>query len=191
MLTDIKELVKRLSADPYNPEINYFLGANYEYVGQTAAALSFYLRAAEYGERTHPEMVYASLLKIALCLNHQENRNWNVSNSLYQALQYSPRRPEAYYLLSKFYEQTGNWRESHTFAELGLMFSFAEHPELPLDIGYKGPVSFLLQKGISAWWVGRQEESRGILSSMLGMQDIDENHRNALVAHCAAFGISA
>jgi hypothetical protein len=53
----ITELVKLLSSDSTNPEINFNIALEYEKIGQTASAISFYLRAAEYGEETHKEVV--------------------------------------------------------------------------------------------------------------------------------------
>ena len=63
----IKELTIDLSADPTNCEKNFALAEAYNSSQQYASAAGFYLRAAEYGYKTHPLVAYASLLKMSLC----------------------------------------------------------------------------------------------------------------------------
>ena len=53
----IEQLVVELSHDPFNPELNYTVALEYEKQKQTASAVSFYLRTAEYGYNTHQEIV--------------------------------------------------------------------------------------------------------------------------------------
>jgi hypothetical protein len=74
MFNVINELVTKLSKYPFDPKLCFSIATEYELVGQTAAAISFYLRAAEYGYYSHPEYVYASLLKSANCFENQKNR---------------------------------------------------------------------------------------------------------------------
>ena len=65
--------------DPYSPEINFKLGEQYHSEGSTAAALTYFLRAAEYG--TSKELTYEALLKVALCLKEVENRPNSTKNN--------------------------------------------------------------------------------------------------------------
>ena len=60
----IENLVVQLSTDSFNPELNFKCAVEYEKLNQTASAVSFYLRAAEYGVGSHKDITYASLLKI-------------------------------------------------------------------------------------------------------------------------------
>ena len=69
MFKVIDELVTELSNDPFNPVLCFSIATEYKSIGQTASAISFYLRTAEYGYYTHPEYVYASLLISANCLS--------------------------------------------------------------------------------------------------------------------------
>jgi len=62
-MATIEELIELASSDMLNPEHNFKIAREYELIGQTAAAMSFYLRTAEYGYDTHPNLVYASLIK--------------------------------------------------------------------------------------------------------------------------------
>ena len=70
----IEQLVVELSKDPFNPMLNFDVAVEYEKQNQTASAVSFYLRTAEYGHESHPTLVYASLLKVAHCFDDQNDR---------------------------------------------------------------------------------------------------------------------
>jgi len=87
---------------PKNPMYNFQLGLWYEEQGQTAPAVSFYLRAAEFGNGNL--LTYESLLRLALCLNRQGSRVFTVKGVLLRAISVMPNRPEGYFLLSRLYE---------------------------------------------------------------------------------------
>ena len=57
----IEDLVVQLSTDPFNPNLNFKCALEYERLNQTASAVSFYLRCAEYGFETHKILTYSSL----------------------------------------------------------------------------------------------------------------------------------
>jgi tetratricopeptide (TPR) repeat protein len=161
----IERLVVEASVDSLNPDKNLVIATEYEKLGQTASAVSFYLRAAEYGYETHKLTVYSALLRISLCIEGQKNRQMTVSNVLLQALAYIPNRPEAYLLMSRFHERSGNWQEAYTFASLGLEFT-NQSMSLPINVDYPGEYSLLFQKAVSAWWVGRRDESIKIMTEL-------------------------
>jgi hypothetical protein len=161
---EIEELVIELSKDPFNPELNFKCAVKYEALNQTASAVSFYLRAAEYGVNTHPTIVYTSLLKMAHCFANQNDRVNTVSNCILQAVAHMPERPEAYFLMAQFYERQGAWQECYTWAEMGL--SVPEWSALPADVGYHGEYVLEFEKAVSAWWIGRKEESTSLFTKL-------------------------
>lgn len=170
---NIEDLIIELSRSPFNPELNFKVATKYEELHQSASAVSFYLRTAEYGYDKTPSLAYASLCKVAHCFEEQKDRIWTVSNCLLQAVQYLPYRPEAYFLLSRFYEKAQQWQEAYTWAELGLQrddgrgfHNSPDHdyfPSLPVDVGYIGRDGLEFQKAVAAYWVGRPKESQEIL----------------------------
>ena len=162
---EIEQLVVALSEDPYCPEKNLNVAVEYERLGQTASAVSFYLRAAEYGYKTHMDLTYAALIKVASCIDRQTGRGLTVSNSLLQAVEYLPGRPEAYWALSVFYERAGQWQESYTYASLSLTYN-RQVFELPVDVGYRDWYSATFQKAVAAWWIGRKSESLAALRKL-------------------------
>lgn len=174
---NIETLVIDLSRDPFNPVLNFDVAVEYERLNQTASAVSFYLRAAEYGAKSNDEYVYAALLKVAHCFDDQNDRQATVTNCLLQATAYWPERPEAWFLLSQFHERIESWQESYTFAVVGL--SCKTFSALPIPVGYEGKYSLIFQKAIAGFWIGRKEESLMLLRSLLTM-DIATNYRTAV-----------
>jgi hypothetical protein len=161
----IEQLVVDASTDPLNPEKNFNIALEYEKLGQTASAVGFYLRAAEYGYKTDPLTAYCALLKISICIEGQKNRDLTVSNVLLQAVAFLPDRPEAYFLLSRFYEKSGLWPESYAYAVMGTMYN-RQFMDLPSDVGYYSWYSLNFQIAIAAWWVGRKEDSIELLTNI-------------------------
>jgi tetratricopeptide (TPR) repeat protein len=174
----IEELIESASHDMLNPILNFNIAEKYYEFDQTASAVSFYLRTAEYGYESNPLYTYSALLKIANCLHDQQGREHSVKNALLQAIQYLPKRPEAYFLLSKYYEQNKNWQEAYTFAEMGLVYSKGNEP-LPTKTEYLGEFVLLFQKAVSAWWVGRKDESLEIFKDLL-KTNIPGNYRSSI-----------
>lgn len=185
----IEELIVDLSHKPFDPERNFKAAVEYEKLHQTASAVSFYLRTIEYGEKVAPAMVYASLCKLAHCFEHQKDREYTVSNALLQAIAYLPYRPEAYFLLSQFHERAQQWQEAYTWAMVGLQhddgYGFHDAPDydyfpaLPIDVGYKGRYSLEFQQAISAYWVGRPQESKTLLIR-LSQMDLPEDYKSVI-----------
>jgi hypothetical protein len=164
----IEELVIELSKDPFNPTLNFDVAVEYERQNQTASAVSFYLRTAEYGIESHPSLVYTSLLKVAHCFDDQNDRQATVSNCLLQAVAYLPYRPEGYFLLAQFHERLGQWQECYTWANIGLHNQL--NSPLPVYVGYEGQYVLLFEKAVSAWWIGRKEESLKLLHKLETMK---------------------
>ena len=154
---NIESLIIELSNDPFNPKLNFDVAVEYERLNQTASAVSFYLRCAEYGKDTASVYVYTSLLKLAKCFDDQNDRQATVTNCLLQAIAYQPNRPEGYFLMARFYERSGNWQECYTYACIGLMQY--KLPALPADVEYKGEYCLRFEKAVSAYWIGRKDES--------------------------------
>lgn len=176
----IESLVIDLSKDPFNPKLNFDVALEYEKLNQTASAVSFFLRTAEYGEQneTYKEIVYISLIKIAKCLEDQMDRGKSVSNALLQAIAFYDNRPEAYFLLSQYYERKQEWQECYTWAEIGLGWAW-EDP-LSIDVGYHGEYCLKFEKAVSAWWIGRRDESLELFKELDAREDLREPYRQAV-----------
>jgi hypothetical protein len=164
----IETLVYDLSKDPFNPSINFDVAEEYLRLNQTASAVSFYLRCAEYSGEANVK-AYSSLLRMAQCFEDQNGREYSVSNCLLQALAYDDSRPEAYFKLSQFHEKAGNWQESYTYAVLGLGWAGTPDP-LPIETGYYDAYCLRFQQYVAAWWIGRKDES---IEGLKALQELE------------------
>ena len=121
-------MIKNLDSFIQNTEdadVNFALGREYENMGQTGAAISFYLRTAE---RSSTDILqYESLLRMALCFERQQTRDDTESVVLQKAICLLPTRPEAYFLLARLYEWRKMWHESYFVATVGT-FTFKIPP---------------------------------------------------------------
>ena len=69
----LQEQIYKYIDAPLNPGVNFDTGLYYESLGQTAAALSFYLRCAELTD--DDLLAYEALLKTYRCVAEQTRRS--------------------------------------------------------------------------------------------------------------------
>ena len=106
-----------------------------------------------------------------------------------KAIAYSPKRPEAWFLLSRWYERNQKWQESYTAAEVGIQNLPSIFLPLPIDVEYAGDFVLPFQKGVAAWWVGRQDESEEIFRSLL-KQNLPELYLRAVKSNMERLNMS-
>jgi hypothetical protein len=178
----LTDLLNKYVLNPEDAEINFLLGFYYENIGHTASAISYYLRTAE---RTEEKLLrYECLLRGAICFTKQGTRNFTVKGFLLHALSICPKRPEAYYLMSVFYEnerKDESWNESYTISSIGLEVSDLILPDLITDVGYPGEYGLLFQKAKSSWWCGLCEESRDLLLSLLEKYEMNDTIKESVI----------
>jgi hypothetical protein len=143
-----------------DPTINFLLGQEYENLGQTGAAVSFYLRTAE--RSTTDQQQYEALMRCCICLEKQKTRDDTEKGLLLKAIALLSNRPEAYFLLSRLHEKRREWQESYTTAVLGLTYGNFDLTPVATD-QYPGYCGLLFQKGVASWHVGLTEQSRQIM----------------------------
>ena len=154
----MQSYIKKYITFPEDPENNYWLGWEYEKLGQNAAALSYYLRCAELS--TDKDLVYECLLKTWLCVHKSQRRPWYEEQQLIMALTQNPKRPEAYFLLSRVYEGKGDWKKCYYYSSVGLEMCDFNSPKLRTNVDYPGDFSLLFQKAFSSWYIGQREDSK-------------------------------
>jgi hypothetical protein len=178
---NLNTLLFNYLTSPNNFESNFLLGVEYEKLGQTAAAVSYYLRAAE--RTDDPLLQYECLLKSSMCFQKQGSRNFTVKGLLQHAIALMPHRPEAYYFLSRFYEDQGydgHWNDCYMIASIGVKTDINKTP-LKTVIEYPGDYGLLFQKAVSGWWCGLCDESRTIFIDLYQNYDLDDTHKNVVI----------
>jgi len=170
-----------------DPVANFNLGLFYEQHGQLASAISYYLRAAE---RTYYiPLMYESIIRSSICFDKQGTRNYTVKGMLQHAVSLEPTRPEAYYLLSRYYERKEEWSESYMIASIGDVVAKHDHEGLHTYVDYPGDYGILFQKAVSSWWCGLCDESRNIFMKLRYNYKMDDAHRGAVDYNLNRLGI--
>lgn len=143
--------------DTENPELNFNLALEYQKIGQTASAISFFLRAAD--RTNNLDLAYECFLHMASCFNTQNNRVYTVKGMYQHAISLLPKRPEAYFLYARYLEWITQYAESYTICNIGL--STADFSLSPLsNVDYPGQYGLIFEKAVSAYWWGKGMESR-------------------------------
>ena len=177
-MNNLQTLLNRFVIDPDNDYNNLWLAKHYHSIGQTASAVSYYLRTAE---RTKDKtLMYACLLISSDCFHSQGCRNDSVKGLLQSAIALCPKRPEGYFLLSRFYERVQNWYDSYLISSIGIVVSDFDCKPLPLAVDYPGKYGVLFEKAVSSWHCGLCDESRDLLIDLKENYDMDDVHITAV-----------
>ena len=148
-MNSLKKQLYKYVNNPMDPSINFDLGLEYENIGQTAAALSFYLRWAELTD--DKTVAYESILKTHKCVAKQTRRPVWEQEQLITALTHLPQRPEAYLLLSLWHSAREEWKASNSYAVQGLEMANLTLAPLKSDVGYPGHYALKFQKAFTCW----------------------------------------
>lgn len=169
VVLDIEELLVEYAQNTEHAELNFKIGLWYEVNNQDAAALSFFLRAAERAEDDN--LAYEALIHGAWSYDRQGTRDMTSKGIFQQALCLLPQRPEAYYHLSNFCRKRSLWQECYIYASTALNFAnFDDNPILKTDVHYPGKYAIMYEKALAAWDWGKIKESYDLL------EDIKENY---------------
>ena len=177
-MNDLQELLNYFVVNPEEVDINFKLGNYYNSIGQTASAISYYIRTSE---RTNDkEQAYSCLLAAANCFDSQGCRSNSVKGMLQNAISLLPSRPEAYFLLSRFYEKQSNYQDSYLIASIGESVSNRKCRSLDINVGYPGFYGIIFEKAVSAWHCGLCDESCNLHYDLLEKYEMDSIHTGAV-----------
>lgn len=188
-MDNLKKALIEYVNDTENFETNYRLGLIYESMGQTAAAIMFYMRAAERTEVK--EFAYECLVRTSFCWERQGNRKHTVITFLRHAICVLPKRPEAYFLLSRLHERNKEYIEAYVLAQQALEVCDFNLPPLRTYVDYPGKWSLIFEKAVSSWWWGKKEESITLFKYLWDnyKTTMDEGHRGAIIGNLNFLGI--
>lgn len=187
--------------DCENPEKNFNLAFEYWKLGQTAAASSFFIRAAErYQEQHMRERAYECLLHASQCFLTQKNRETTVRSLILTALNLCSTRPEAYYYICTLLKNQSRFNECYTLANLALKYCCFDKLEenifmrsdVPLEtISYSGIHGLIYLKAVSSWWLGKISECGDLYFNLKNnyWDDMSEEYRQKIHADVATFNL--
>jgi len=175
-MMNLRVLIEQFVFNPNDPEISFNVAYEYDKQGQTASALSYYLRAAERADDNL--LKYEALIRGSMCYEKQGTRKFTVKGMLQQAITVCPDRPEAYLRLSQLYESDqygdGRWFDSYTTACLGLAHTHDDNIPLMTDVKYRGRYQLLFQKAHTGWWCGLCDDARSAFQDLLENYEMDD-----------------
>ena len=178
----LQELLNAYVMNPQDAENNFALGFYYDTIGQTASALSYYLRCAE---RTPDDLLkYECLIRSSMCFDKQGTRGFTVKGLLQHAISILPKRPEAYYLLSRFFERDtrdGHWNDGYMIASIGQKVCDFNSSSLRTNVDYPGEYAILYQKAVISWWCGLCNESKNLFQDLHDNYDLNEIHKKSVI----------
>ena len=147
--------------DPRNANRNFYVGIEYYNLKQYAAAMSYFLRAAELS--TDDKLIYEYLLLVAKCIQVIGKRDNTELELLNNAVRFDPKRPEGYLMLSLYYERLRQYSTSQSFAKIGLLMKdndlirnsiYGDHKDI---IDYQGSYKLDFQVALSNWSLGQSD----------------------------------
>ena len=184
---DLQEKLKDLIYDPYNPNTNFELALEYKKYEQTAIALSYYLRCAEFTNNNI--LASEALIRASFCINRQQNRDEKELYLIKQAITASPNSIEPYYIASLYFSwRSGDeprqrqWLDSYMYACMGinLIENNLEATPFRKDVGYK-KVDIYVQKAYAGSKIGKIDEAREIYTKILSTLKISDIKRNYII----------
>lgn len=175
----LKYLLELYINSPNCYKINFYMAVYYHSIGQTASAISYYLRAAE---RSNEDLLcYECLLRAAMCFESQGCRNNSVEGMLQHAVALMPKRPEGYFYLSRFYERTQKWFNGYLISSIGEKVSCKSSIDLREKLDYPGFYGIIFEKAICSWQTGLCEDSRNIFKYLSIYEPLDSIHRQSVI----------
>ncbi len=160
-----QELINNYNNNFRDPQANLLMGQYYDSLGQSAGALSFYLRAAELTEDKN--LAYDCLIRNAVLIDKLNRRPFSAKGQLYHAIALIPTRPEAYFHISRFHEQKQEWLEVYATITQAQSFLQPYTRTTSIDLDYPGDYVLDFQKAVAAWWMNRGEESATIFRHLM------------------------
>ena len=170
-------LIKYIN-DPYHDLNNFNLAYEYESIGQTASALSYYLRCAEY--TNNDDISYECLLRMSECLGKQDNRKTMELTCIQHALSIKPNRPEANYMISLYYSYRKKWLESYMFACNGIQNINIKYKKFLKKTKYINEYQLYFQKAYSGYHKGKLKESYKIYQDLLHNYQINNFYKGLI-----------
>ena len=162
---DNNSLLDNYIMNPKNAVINFNLGLDYYNKNQFAAALSFFLRAAELSN--DKKLIYEYLLLVAKCIQSIGRRENTLLELISNAVRFDPSRPEGYLMLSIYFERLRQYSTAQTWAKIGLSMSnlfkqsnnqiYGDHKNI---IDYDDAYKLDFQIALCNWSLGQSDLSR-------------------------------
>lgn len=150
--------------DPSNDLSNFSLGMEYEKGQHYSPASAFYLRCSE--KTKNIDLRYEALLRMYICYSNLGSRQHTCETLLKLAISLCPKKPEAYFLLTQFYENKSEWLNVYSYACIALE-NCSDKSNFISQIDFPDMYALIFQKAAAAWWIGKPQEARDLFGILL------------------------
>lgn len=185
---NLQYFLEKYIQDPTNSEHNWDIAIEYFNLGQTAAAVSFFIRCSE---RTDDVLLqYECLLKAAECYRLQGGRSFTVEGLMKQAIALLPTQPEAYFILAEYYQQESKWIDGYTIASIGETVANTQNSQpLRISTPYPGKYGLTFLRAVNGWWCGLTAESKNLLRDLVYYAPLNSLYKSACRNNFDALGL--
>jgi hypothetical protein len=152
----LRELTTEHVKDPKNTNKMLNLAREYDKIGNGAAAISFYTRAADI-EEIDKLLQYKCMIYAGQCFARQNNRDYTVFGFYQNAVALTLDRPEGYFLLSCELAKRNEWNSCLIYARLGLKHAKVE---TIVDINYPGEYALRYMQALAMWKIAGSDIAR-------------------------------
>lgn len=180
------ELLKYIE-DPSNDLNNFHLGSYYEKLGHYSPASAFYLRCSE--KTKNIDLRYEALLRLYICYMSLGGREYTCETLLKLAISLCPQKPEAYFFLTQYYEFKTEWLNVYSYSCIALE-NCKDKSNFVIETDFPGMYALIFQKAISAWWIGKPQQSRDLFKLLLNehIYDLNDRYKQLLENNLSSLG---
>jgi tetratricopeptide (TPR) repeat protein len=172
-INDLTLLLQGVKDEPNNARYHFYLANTYRDIGMHKEAIETFNKRVEM--KGWDQEVFYSLYQIGYCYELLKEIN-NAKLSYLKAWEYRPSRAEPLYKLAYMCRNAGEYQQAYLFAKKGLAI-----PKSCDMLFVNLPIydyCLLFELSISAYWVGKYEESRNACILLDSLKNVPEDVRN-------------
>ena len=179
--------LQKVIRHPHDPDLQFELATLYFNDEQYAQAFTHFLRCTDCTR--DPTLISECLLSGSKVMCKHEDRSSKEYGLILHSLSMGPKNPEPYYVKSMYHSWRGEWIECYTVTCLALATLDSFEPTFRNQdfFQYYGYTDLLYQKALSAYHVGKYDETRRVYTAILDTHDITDTLRTTITEKLTQF----
>lgn len=178
---DAKILEEGLKDEPTNERYAFYLAQSYRDAGDYESSLKNYEKRVKMGG--WDQETFCAMLQIGNLQEKLKKDPKIIIKSYLDAYLFRPTRAEPLFYLAKYYRGQKDFEKAYQTAKIGLTIPF------PRDILFINSrvydYDMLFECSISAYWIGKYDESQQMSQQLLAKPDLPENIRKIVEKNLA------
>ncbi|MBA3956986.1 MAG: glycosyltransferase family 2 protein [Parachlamydiaceae bacterium] len=173
---DAAILEAALEKEPNNSRYVFYLAQSYRDAGNYPKALENYEKRVKMGE--WDQEVFYAMLAVAYLQEQMKMAPEVVLDSYKKSFIYRPSRAEPIYHLANYYRNQNNFEKGYQTAKLGLTLPISK--DVLFVNQWMHDIGIPLEYSISAYWIGKYEESHQASLDLLKREDLSPEVRTCV-----------